>query len=510
MPFQRSSGLLLHITSLPSRGGIGDLGPAAYEFADFLAASRQRLWQVLPLNPVGYGNSPYGAVSAFAGNPLLISLELLASWGWLPVERLDSIPVHHGSKVDFDEVRRTKLPLLAEAARAFLADRPPDQYARFEEFCREQQSWLDDFATFTVLRRKYGSAAWSTWPEEIARRDSAALEEIRREHCDEIACERAVQFAFDEQWKALRRYCADRGIQFIGDVAIFVSFDSADVWTHPEIFELDTNLQPKRVSGVPPDYFSANGQRWGNPLYKWDVLESRRFDWWVDRMRRAYELYDLIRLDHFRGFEAYWAIPADQETAIHGEWIKAPGSALFRRLREALGGLPVIAEDLGLITQEVEDLRREFDLPGMRVLQFGFSSRGAHNHLPHRFERNAVVYTGTHDNDTTEGWWRHGASQVEIAAAREYLGEVGENVVWPLIRAASSSVADLCVFPVQDILGYGSEARMNTPAEPADNWTWRLRPGVLTPELAERMAALCAVTDRDGVGLTPEEAASQS
>ncbi len=502
MPFERSSGLLLHISSLPSHGGIGDLGPAAYAFADFLAEAKQRLWQVLPLNPVGYGNSPYGALSAFAGNPLLISVERLADWGWLPLESLGRLPVH-GGNVNFDEVRARKLPLLCEAAERFLK-RPRDaQRKRFDLFCRENAYWLNDYALYTVLRRRYESAVWTSWPEPIARREPAALEEVRREYAAELECEQAIQFAFEEQWQELRQYCAQRDIRFIGDVAIFVSFDSADVWTHPDLFELDEKLQPVRVAGVPPDYFSKTGQRWGNPLYRWDVLEQRGFDWWADRVRRARDLFDIIRLDHFRGFEAYWAIPAADENAIHGEWVKAPGAALFTRLREALGDLPFIAEDLGMITPEVEELRKQFDLPGMRVLQFGFSDRGAHNYLPHRYEKNTVVYTGTHDNDTTASWWRHSASEKEIAAVCAYVGCSTDDIVWPLIRAASASVADVCVIPAQDVLGYGSEARMNTPSEPANNWTWRMPSGALTPEVARRLRDIAEVTDRDGVQPEP-------
>ncbi len=503
MPFERSSGLLLHISSLPSYGGIGDMGPAALQFADFLAQAKQRFWQVLPLNPVGYGNSPYGALSAFAGNPLLISLEVLADWGWVPLERIGAAASVSGS-VQFEQVKEHKLPILIEAATFFLHNHDQltdkDQWARFERFSRGNAYWLDDYVLYTVLRKEFHSATWTEWPKKLARRDPQELENIRRDYAERIEVERAVQFAFDEQWRALRAYCAERQIQFIGDLPIFVSFDSADVWTHPELFELNAELMPERVAGVPPDYFSKTGQRWGNPLYKWDVLEQRGFDWWVDRTRRAHDLYDVIRLDHFRGFEAYWAIPAKDDTAENGEWVKAPGAALFKRLREEFHGLPFVAEDLGMITQEVDSLRADFDLPGMRVLQFGFSNRGAHNYLPHRFEKNTVVYTGTHDNDTTAGWWRHGASENEIAAVRAYLNPATEDdVVWALIRAAAGSVADICIFPAQDVLQYGSEARMNTPSEPANNWAWRMPSGVLTPELAQRLATLMEVTDRDGI-----------
>jgi len=491
----------LHITSLPSYGGIGDLGPAAYAFADFLAASKQRLWQVLPLSPTGYGNSPYAALSAFAGNPLLISLEKLVEWGWINAKRIEELPGHSGN-VRFDEVEKKKMPQLVEAARNFLHHHRKaslaKQWTRFDGYCKTNASWLNDYARYSALRRKFNFACWNEWPKEYAYRDPEALSRLEKEHSEELAIEQVIQFAFDEQWTALRQYCAERGIRFIGDVAIFVNYDSADVWTHRDIFDLNDDLSPVRVSGVPPDYFSPTGQRWGNPIYRWNVLEERGFDWWVDRIRRAHSIYDLIRLDHFRGFEAYWSIPAEDETAVNGEWVKAPGTALFSTLREALGELPFIAEDLGLITPEVDALREQFNLPGMRVLQFGFSGRGAHNYLPHRYEKNTVVYTGTHDNDTTRGWWEHGATDTEKASVTAYVQPKGDGVVWPLIRAAATSVADICLFPLQDILNLGPEARMNVPSKPEDNWVWRCPEGMLKPELAAKLGELTVVTDRDG------------
>lgn len=497
MPLERSSGLLLHISSLPSYGGIGDLGPAAYGFADFLAAAKQHFWQVLPLSPTGYGNSPYAALSAFAGNPLLISLELLADRGWIDQERLSDLPGRTGN-VNFQDVTSRKLPLVQEGARNFLHQHSNEEWSRFEGFCRENGTWLEAWAQFAVLRRKFNYASWTDWPDELKRRAPQALDQLRSEQGEEIETEKAIQFAFDEQWSGLREYCAARGIRFIGDVAIFVSFDSADVWTHPELFELNEELVPVRVAGVPPDYFSATGQRWGNPLYRWDVLERNGFAWWVDRIRRARFLYDLIRLDHFRGFEAYWAIPAQEDTAVNGSWVNAPGAALFSRLQQELGELPFIAEDLGMITKEVDELRDQFHLPGMRVMQFGFSNRGAHLHLPHQYVANSVAYTGTHDNDTTRGWWENGVSDAEQAALRAYLGDGGNGPVWPMMRAVATSVADACLYPVQDILELGSEARMNVPSRPEGNWSWRCPEDVLTPALAESLGALTEVTDRDG------------
>jgi 4-alpha-glucanotransferase len=509
MPFDRSSGLLLHITSLPSYGGIGDFGIAAYEFADFLAAAKQKYWQVLPLSPTGYGNSPYAALSAFAGNPMLISLEKLSSWGWIASDRLGDLPGREGN-VQFDLVAEKKLPLLEEAARNFLhnhtkmGDHGAAQWAHFDEYCREQALWLNDWSFYSVLRTKYKTGAWYAWPKELARREATALEQLAREEGSALAIEQIIQFAFDEQWRELRAYCLERGIRFIGDVAIFVSYDSADVWTHTGAFDLNEDLTPVSVSGVPPDYFSWTGQRWGNPLYRWDALESQGFDWWVARIQRAKQLYDVIRLDHFRGFEAYWSIPAEDDTAINGKWIKAPGAALFARLREALGELPFIAEDLGLITDEVDALREQFGMPGMRILQFGFGDRGSHNYLPHRYVPNTVVYTGTHDNDTTRGWWEHGASAQEKASVETYLHPGEDGVVWPLIRTAATSVADMCLFPLQDILELGSEARMNVPSQSENNWGWRCAPGAIRPEYAQRLAALMEMTDRDDYVAPPK------
>ncbi len=495
MPFNRASGLLLHITSLPSPGGIGDLGPVAYDFANFLHLGGQRIWQVLPLNPVGYGNSPYAALSAMAGNPLLVSLDVLADWGWIARDRIAGLAESTG-KVDFDQVIADKLPLLREAAGTFLAHPDPDQHARFEAFCKQKEDWLDDYAAFVVLREQHGNALWTDWERGLAHREPEAMDRLRSEQAHALAVEKAVQFAFDEQWRHLRAYCDKRGIKLMGDVAIFVSFDSADVWTHPELFELDEERAPVRVAGVPPDYFSETGQRWGNPLYRWDVLQERGFDWWVARMRRAHEQFDMIRLDHFRGFDEFWAIPAADETAVNGEWVKAPGSALFGKLREELGELPFVAEDLGLITKDVEALREEFALPGMRILQFGFGNRGAHAYLPHRFEPNAVVYTGTHDNDTTLGWWQNGATPEEKEAVAHYAGLAEDGPAWALMRAASSSVADICLFPLQDAIGAGSEARMNTPSAAEGNWGWRFDQRALTAELAAKLFAMADGADR--------------
>jgi 4-alpha-glucanotransferase len=495
----RLSGVLLHVTSLPSYGGVGDFGPAAYGFVDFLAAAKQRLWQVLPLSPTGYGSSPYSALSAFAGNPLLISIERLAQDGWIAWDRIGGLPSHNGP-ADFGEAMRLKLPLIEEAAGNFLDRASDEERGRLQKFCNDNISWLPDYAMFNVLRRKFGYVSWIDWPADLAQRKHDALTAALNEHGRELAIEQAIQFFFNEQWCSLRSYCTARDIRILGDVAIFVNYDSADVWTHPEIFELDEERRPIRVSGVPPDYFSSTGQRWGNPLYKWGALKERGFDWWVARIRRSLTLYDTIRLDHFRGFEAYWSIAAEEETAVHGQWVKAPGHELFQRLKDVFGDLPFIAEDLGLITPEVDELREHFGMPGMRILQFGFSDRGSHLYLPHRYVPNTVTYTGTHDNNTTLGWWRDDATEEERRHVQTYLQNIphDEDIVWALIRAAARSVANLCIFPLQDVLHLGSEARMNTPAAGAGNWTWRYNSDALHPDFAAQMAALMEMSDRDG------------
>ena len=508
MHFERSSGVLLHISSLPSYGGIGDLGQAAHAFLSFLAAAKQHVWQVLPLSPTGYGNSPYASSSAFAGNPYLISLELLVDWGWIAGERIAGL-AGCGGNVDFGEIERRKLPLLDEAAGNFL-DRGPkepqfaEHWAAFEQFCRDEHGWLDDYALYAVLRRRFNTGAWTEWPEGLMRRTPQALAEAAAEHGRAIAQEQVLQFAFAVQWSLLREAAAQKGIRILGDVAIFVNMDSADVWVHPAIFDLDENLKPVRVAGVPPDYFSPTGQRWGNPLYRWDVLEMRDFDWWVERIRRACHLYDIVRLDHFRGFEAYWSISASEETAVNGEWVKAPGLALFRALEAALGPLPLVAEDLGVITPEVDALRLKLGMPGMKVIQFGFGNASAHMHLPHQFAPATLAYTGTHDNDTTQGWWST-AGEAERAEVEAYVGPVHDRPVRPLLRAVQASAAQMAMAPAQDLLELGSEARMNTPAVSAGNWSWRAPEGCWSPELAAELASLAKVTDRDNdpFGLAP-------
>ena len=494
MSFPRAAGILLHPTSLPSRGGIGNFGPAAYQFVDWLAASRQGLWQVLPLGPLGYGNSPYSSTSAFAGNPLLISLERLAGHGWIDQGKISHIAAEAGP-VGYDRIFAAKMPLLFEAGRGFIASAPAGARERFARFCSENAWWLDDFVLFDALRAKHKLASWNEWPPELARRESGALQRARKELADDLKIRSALQFAFYEQWRALRRYCSERKIRVVGDVAIFVNYDSADVWIHRDLFRLNENLESEVVSGVPPDFFSKTGQRWGNPLYRWDVMKERGYPWWIQRLRWATQNSDYIRLDHFRGFDQFWEIPASDPTAINGRWVDGPRDDLFHKLREVLGGLPFFAEDLGYITPEVHALRERLQIPGMAVLQFGFGDEGAHMYLPHR-AAGKVIYTGTHDNDTTVGWFQSGAADHERRNAECYLGRCEDGIHWAFIRAALNSVADLALIPLQDVLGLGSEARMNTPSLDGGNWKWRFAPEQLTPALTAKLAQLAELADR--------------
>ncbi|HWR17568.1 MAG TPA: 4-alpha-glucanotransferase [Terriglobales bacterium] len=491
---ERASGILLHPSCFPSRGGIGDFGPAAYDFVDFLTEAKQSLWQILPLAPVGYGNSPYSGLSAFAGNPFLISLDRLAERGWISPDKVASLP-DGVNPVDFEDVRAKKFPLLQEAARTFLKKADPEAKERYEKFSWLNGWWLEDFVLFAVLRRRFKGVSWNEWPKGIASREPNALDEVRKELGDEVDVSRVIQFFFFEQWRALHEECRSRGIRVVGDIAIFVSYDSSDVWAHPELFRLKEDLSPEVVAGVPPDYFSKTGQRWGNPLYRWDELAARRYEWWIRRMQFALQTCDIVRIDHFRGFESYWEIPAEEETAIRGQWVKGPGEHFFQVLREDLGELPLIAEDLGMITDEVVALRERLGIPGMKVLQFGFNDAGAHIHLPHRVVENTVIYTGTHDNDTSVGWYES-SSETARKAAQAYFGCPQDGMHWAMVRAAETSVARQCIIPLQDLLGLDSNSRMNIPSHPEGNWTWRYQPEVLTTDLAHKLAEITEVTDR--------------
>jgi 4-alpha-glucanotransferase len=450
---------------------------------------------VLPLGPPANGNSPYSSTSAFSGNPLLISLERLADRGWIDHRSLAGLPEHAG-RIDYQQVGQDKLPMLDEAARNFL-DRAPDHVrGHFQRFCAENSWWLEDFVLYDVLRTRYNKACWSHWPSELARHEGPALDAVRSKFASQLATARVIQFFFYEQWHAVRLYCAQRSIRVVGDIAIFVDYDSADVWAHRDLFRLRDDLEPEVVSGVPPDAFSATGQRWGNPLYNWDAMRRDGYRWWVQRLRWATQTCDYIRLDHFRGFAQFWEIPANEPTAVHGHWVDGPGDELFHKLREDLGSLPFFAEDLGIITPDVTALRERHNIPGMAVLQFGFGDSGAHIYLPHRLTPDCVVYTGTHDNDTTLGWWNSGVADHERRAIEALVGRCEDGVSWSLIRLAQSSIASLSVVPLQDVLGLGSDARLNTPSTHQGNYHWRYQAASLTPGVAERLARLAEVTDR--------------
>ncbi|MBC7930716.1 MAG: 4-alpha-glucanotransferase [Rubrivivax sp.] len=507
MSFPRACGILLHPTSLPGRFGVGDLGQEAYRFVDFLAAAGQSLWQVLPLGPTGYGNSPYQCFSAFAGNTLLISPDLLVEHGLLAPEELSDAPSFTDEHVEYGAAIEFKDALLAKAFENFQRANPAGVRAEFEKFKEASSAWLDDYALYRSLKRERNEVAWTSWEETFVRRDPDTLTIARERLSDRVEEVKFKQFLFFDQWTRLREYCHGKGVKIIGDIPIFVAHDSADVWSRPEQFKLDERGRPTVVAGVPPDYFSRTGQLWGNPIYNWDRMKGEAFSWWVERARAMLSLVDIIRIDHFRGFAAYWEIPGGDETAERGSWVFAPGRELFRAIKSELGVLPIIAEDLGFITPDVIKLRDEFDFPGMRIFQFAFSSDATNKDLPHNYVRNTVVYTGTHDNDTAVGWFRSepgGASSVrspeQIERERryclDYVESDGAEINWDFIRAAYTSAGDTALVPMQDALGLSSEARMNTPATMSGNWEWRLSQGALTEELSARLLHLAELYGR--------------
>ncbi len=571
MNWTRASGILLHPTSLPGRHGIGDLGKAAYRWIDLLVASKQTLWQVLPLGPTGFADSPYACFSAFAGNPLLISLEALAEKGDAPARDVAShevedeccsenarAPVSGASSpgtgrraipstVDYGAVIASKMPLLDAAAGHFLAHASSDRRDAYESFAAGNAHWLDDYALFMAVKERFtgtsaSRAIWYDWDADIALRRPEALAHWREEVAGRVAVHKVLQFWFYEQWQALKAYANERGVQIIGDVPIFVAGDSADVWANRDLFYLDERGRPTHVAGVPPDYFSETGQRWGNPLYRWDVMAEHGYRWWIERVRAVLQTVDIVRIDHFRGFVGYWEIPASEPTAVRGRWVPGPGAALFEALREALGELPIMAEDLGVITPEVVELRERFGFPGMKILQFAFdedalrasfgedaseernglpprgrggrprdggesifgtegaspreaTDRWRNPFLPHNYTRNFVAYTGSHDNDTALGWFEN-ATPDQRQKALAYLDCEPADFHWALIRAVLSSVTDMAIVPLQDILGLGNEARMNLPGTVGNNWKWRYAPGALTDQIANRLATLVELYER--------------
>ncbi|MEW6272245.1 MAG: 4-alpha-glucanotransferase [Thermodesulfobacteriota bacterium] len=492
---QRASGILLHPTSLPGRHGIGDLGAEAKLFVDFLVRAGQTLWQVLPLGPTGYGDSPYQCFSAFAGNPLLISLEGLVDEGLLGEDDLRDPPGFAEERVDYAAVIPHRMALLERAAQRFHGHPGAVLAPDFDAFCRAQAHWLDDFALFMALKEENELRTWSTWPRPLARRDPQALAAAREEHAGSIFKHKLAQFLFFRQWAELRRYANRAGVRIIGDIPIFVAYDSADVWAHRELFFLDDDGKPTVVAGVPPDYFSATGQLWGNPLYRWDVLAREGYAWWMERLRMMFAEVDILRIDHFIGIQRYWEIPARAKTAVKGRYRPGPGAQLLQAARDALGDLPIIAEDLGAITPDVEELRDAFELPGMKLLQFAFDSDATNPFLPHNYPKRCVAYTGTHDNDTTVGWF-HNTTQEERSNAQRYFARSGEDIAFDFIRGVMGSVADTAIVPMQDVLCLGTEARMNYPGRPSGNWQWRFRPGTITDWHVGRLAEMAELYGR--------------
>lgn len=486
MKFERSSGILLHPTSLPGPYGIGDIGPQAHEWIDFLADVGCGLWQVLPLGPTGYGDSPYQCFSAFAGNPYLISPDPLVEDGVLEAEDLADRPEFPDEEVDYGAVIPWKLEVLDRAYARYQRGEWPELKKSLQLFREQQSHWLDDFALFMALKEAHGGGSWVGWPEDLRQRDPEAIKRAEESFSDVMDRQIFKQFVFSDQWNSLRQHAQEKNIQIIGDIPIFVAHDSAEVWARPELFYLEEDGNPTVVAGVPPDYFSATGQLWGNPLYRWSAHAANEYAWWIKRWESVLQLVDIVRLDHFRGFAGYWEVPADEETAENGRWMPGPGKHFFKILRKALGELPIIAEDLGVITPDVVELRDHFNLPGMIVVQFAFYGDPSEVFLPHNHQVNKVIYTGTHDNDTSRGWYER-VSEEERSFCRRYLGISGDDIAWDLIRAAWSSVAVFALAPMQDFLSLGNEARMNYPGNPRGNWSWRMTEGAIDEGLRNRI-----------------------
>ena len=491
---QRSAGVLLHITSLPGPHGVGDFGPDAYHFVDWLASAGQRIWQLLPTTPIGPGDSPYQSVSAFAGSPLMVALEPLVAHGWLAPPVLPE-GGFEARRVDYRRVQRWRLAQLRDAADGFFARARTDEHKALAAWCDAQAHWLADYVLFMTLEAAHGGQPWWLWPQPLREHKPAALAAARREHAGEIAFWQFAQWCFDTQWAALKAYANARGVSILGDLPIFVAHHSADCWARPDLYELDAQFQPTVVAGVPPDAFTAEGQRWGNPLYRWDCMAAENYAWWTARVRRALAQADGFRIDHFRGFAGYWEVPADCPTAIEGRWVTGPGKALFDAIAGALGALPIVAEDLGVITPDVSALRDACGFPGMRVMQFAFGGDGSHEYLPHHYVPATVAYTGTHDNDTVQGWW-HDAPPRLRAFAGSYLAAGDADIHWAMLRAVSNSVANTVVYPLQDVLGLDGAHRMNRPGSPTGNWVWRFDWAMVGAEPARVLGVITAASGR--------------
>ena len=495
MRFPRASGVLLHPTCLPGPHGSGDFGPEAYHFVDWLVSAGQTLWQILPLAGIGPGHSPYMSNSAFAGNALMIDLAELRSQGWLTELDLLPVPGLQAGKVNFAAMYPFRMQRLAQAAAAFAKAGSSEQRADFAQFRQEHADWLHDYSLFMSLCEAQNWRDWCEWAPGLVQREPQALAAARAVHAERIAFWEFCQWRFYRQWMQLKRYANSKGIEVIGDTPIFIAYLSAEVWANQHLFDLDAAGRPRVVAGVPPDFFSATGQRWGNPLYRWAAHARDNFSWWVQRIRRTFELVDIVRIDHFRGFAGYWEIPASEPTAVKGTWVPGPGEALFKAINKALGPTAIIAEDLGLITADVEALRKKFGLPGMRILQFAFAGDASDRFLPHNYENDTVVYSGTHDNNTTAGWWAE-AGDKERHLARGYLNTDGHDMPWTLIRAALASVADTAVHPLQDVLALGAECRMNYPGQASGWWGWRFEWSQVQPWHAGRLAELSRLYGR--------------
>ena len=497
MGFPRSSGILCHPTSFPSKYGIGDLGKGAYDFIAWLVAAKQQLWQVLPLGPTGYGDSPYQCFSAFAGNPLLISPDTLVWAGLLPADAVNDAPALPDRRVDFGAVIQYKQGLFRRSYEHFKTHATTAQRAGFAGFCQRNASWVADFGLFMALKAHFGGGSWHAWPRDIRVRQSQALAHYWDKLGDDATYHQYLQWLFADQWGNLKAHANQLGIQIVGDIPIFVAEDSADVWARPDQFKLDEEGNPTVIAGVPPDNFSATGQRWGNPHYRWDRMAQEGYGWWVERIRQTLSLVDIVRVDHFRGFEGAWEIPAAEPTAVKGRWVKGSGPALFQAIEAALGKLPIIAEDLGIITPEVDALRLRFNFPGMKILQFGFALDDNPKYLPHTFEKDAIVYPGTHDNNTVIGWFNEAIrTGSEKWNCLRYLGTDGHDLAWDFIRMAWGSVANQAVACLQDVMSLGNEARMNFPSTTSGNWQWRYTPEMLTDALAARLRELTVIYDR--------------
>ena len=490
---QRSSGVLLHITSLPGPHGVGDFGPAAYHFVDWLQGAGQRLWQLLPMTPIGPGDSPYQSVSAFAGSPLMVALEPLVERGWLPAAE---VPAFDRQRVDYLRVVPWRMGRLRAAAAGFAERASAADRAALAAWCAREAAWLDDYTLFMALEAAHGGQPWWAWDAPLARRHKAALKAARQAHAAEIGFWQFVQWCFETQWQAVKTYANERGIAIMGDLPIFIAHHSADCWARPDLYSLDEQFQPTVIAGVPADFFSATGQRWGNPLYRWERMADEGYRWWVDRVKRALSQADVFRIDHFRGFASYWEVPASCPTAIVGRWLPGPGKALFDAIERELGALPIVAEDLGIVTPDVEALRDACGLPGMRILQFAFGDDATHAFLPHNYVPNTVVYSGTHDNDTARGWWE-AAPERERIYAGSYLAAGANDIHWAMIRAASASVANTAIFPMQDVLGLDARHRMNIPGlMGTGNWSWRFDWPMVGTEPGRVLGLISAATGR--------------